>query len=369
MLATARFRRRVRAALFSGRAAHTHLDLSLEASTSSPRTRAANAKTHIVDVTLDADSNLFALAVLCGRPQVMACSLFRHGRKRWVHRFTEQFADNAMPQCLAAGAWASPRVAVGLGDGRINVYDCSQQFRCLRLAMVLSHHTGAVLRIMFSGNCLVSCSDDMALAVVTRAAAAASNANNNIPASVRLLHGHVSRVRCLDINSGRILSGSDDRSAKLWSLESGERPLATLTGHSGSVSALKLVLPLALTAANATVRLWDVERVVCLRVLLHEPEVMVTAVAWTSTFRGALTADAAGHVRVFDLHRQCDDGRLVVADCVTPLYDNSDAGGKKCAATVLRLDSVPHHVTALAVGHSPLPTLSIHCLDYIHPPA
>jgi WD40 repeat protein len=35
----------------------------------------------------------------------------------------------------------------------------------------------------------------------------------------KLLHGHVSRVRSIDVQNGRILSGSDDRSLKLWMLD------------------------------------------------------------------------------------------------------------------------------------------------------
>ena len=31
----------------------------------------------------------------------------------------------------------------------------------------------------------------------------------------KLLHGHVSRVRSIDVQNGRILSGSDDRSLKV----------------------------------------------------------------------------------------------------------------------------------------------------------
>lgn len=35
----------------------------------------------------------------------------------------------------------------------------------------------------------------------------------------KLLHGHVSRVRSIDVQSGRILSGSDDRSLKVRAKE------------------------------------------------------------------------------------------------------------------------------------------------------
>ena len=35
--------------------------------------------------------------------------------------------------------------------------------------------------------------------------------------------GHVSRVRALDCQSDKVLSGSDDRSVKLWSIETGNK--------------------------------------------------------------------------------------------------------------------------------------------------
>ena len=37
----------------------------------------------------------------------------------------------------------------------------------------------------------------------------------------KLLQGHVSRVRALDYQADQVLSGSDDRSVKLWSLSAG----------------------------------------------------------------------------------------------------------------------------------------------------
>ena len=39
----------------------------------------------------------------------------------------------------------------------------------------------------------------------------------------KLLQGHVSRVRALDCHRDRVLSGSDDRTVKLWSLNSGTK--------------------------------------------------------------------------------------------------------------------------------------------------
>ncbi len=64
---------------------------------------------------------------------------------------------------------------------------------------------------------------------------------------------------------------------------SAERPLATLTGHSGPVVGVLLCLPLALSAAGCTVRLWDVSRGggggACLKLLQHGDS-PVTAMTW-----------------------------------------------------------------------------------------
>ena len=89
----------------------------------------------------------------------------------------------------------------------------------------------------------------------------------------KLLHGHVSRIRAMDVQNGKVLSGSDDRSVKLWNLEevkkkasattssSSEKPLTTMTGHSGPVTSVQLSLPFALSAAGCSVRLWNVLQV------------------------------------------------------------------------------------------------------------
>ncbi len=69
-----RFRRRVRAAIFHGRPRVSRLVLTLD----QPPGKAAS----VVDVALDDDFNIFALALLAGRPHVMSCSLFGLGKKR-----------------------------------------------------------------------------------------------------------------------------------------------------------------------------------------------------------------------------------------------------------------------------------------------
>lgn len=202
------------------------------------------ARAAVVDVTVDDDLNIFVLALLAGRPHVMSCSLFSPSNRRWVHRFSEHFPPAGLTR-LAAGP---SLVALGSKDGKIHVYESSQEFKCLRLIAVLAHHSAAIHNIVFSTSRIVSCSDDMTVGVATIAA-------DGSLTLTKLFHGHVSRVRSIDVQSDRILSGSDDRSVKLWTLEptspgSAERPLLTLTGHSGPVVGVLLCLPLALSAAG-----------------------------------------------------------------------------------------------------------------------
>ncbi len=235
-------------------------------------------------------------------------------------------------------------------EGKIHLYECSQQFKCLRLSAILAHHTGPIHSILFASDSshIVSCSDDMTIGVVTLLP------NGSIVLSKRL-HGHVSRVRCIDVQNSRILSGSDDRSLKLWSLgprktsspasssnsllpelhkrrllkqlqnsghgngnggSSSEKPLSTMTGHSGPVTGVKLSLPHALSAAGCAVRLWDVVQGTCLKLLQHDDDSPVTTMTWTSTFKGAVTVDTAGRLRCFDLYDDLDADAAVAVEKV-----------------------------------------------------
>ncbi|KAI0356897.1 WD40 repeat-like protein [Trametes cingulata] len=55
---------------------------------------------------------------------------------------------------------------------------------------------------------------------------------------VMRISGHGDSVYCLELDSSRIITGSRDRTIKVWSLKTG-RCLATFTGHRGSVLCLK----------------------------------------------------------------------------------------------------------------------------------
>ena len=205
---------------------------------------------------------------------------------KWVHRFTEPYLSGLT--CIAAGLPQS-LVALGDKDGQIHVYEASSDFKCLKLRTILAHHHGAIHNILFhsvtpplsssdnnlTSNSLghiLSCSDDMTVGVVCVLK------DGSLLLS-KLLHGHVGRVRSIYAQGYRVLSGSDDRSVKLWSLEGlmpeeytaeSGKPLVTLTGHSGPVTGVLLpVTPYqqwAFSAAGSCVRLWDVVQGTCLKV-------------------------------------------------------------------------------------------------------
>ena len=66
------------------------------------------------------------------------CFFTPQGKKRWIHRFTEHFAPASL-SCISAG---QSLVALGSKDGQIHVYESSNEFKCLRLVTILTHHTG-----------------------------------------------------------------------------------------------------------------------------------------------------------------------------------------------------------------------------------
>ena len=187
--------------------------------------------------------------------------------------------------CIAAGLPQS-LVALGDKDGQIHVYEASYDFKCLKLRTILAHHSGAIHSIQFHlatssslnvsnimGH-IISCSDDMTVGVVCVL-------SDGSLVLAKLLHGHVGRVRSIHVQGDRVISGSDDRSVKLWNLEAlipehtpeSGKPLVTLTGHSGPVTGVLLpATPYqewAFSAAGCSVRLWDVLQGTCLMVIFY----------------------------------------------------------------------------------------------------
>jgi hypothetical protein len=75
-------------------------------------------------------------------------------------------------------------------------------------------------------------------------------------------------------------------------------------------------LLLFLTVSGCTVRLWDVTRGgggACLKLLQHGDS-PVTAMTWTSTFRGAATIDGSGKMRCFNMVNSTKPSNLLCCE-------------------------------------------------------
>lgn len=81
------------------------------------------------------------------------------------------------------------------------------------------------------------------------------------------LHGHTGAVSCLQVQDGYLLSGSRDKTARLWK-RIGDRswePSHTLTGHNGAVQAVAGDYGrVASSSRDSVTRLWDVQSGECI---------------------------------------------------------------------------------------------------------
>lgn len=113
------------------------------------------------------------------------------------------------------------------------------------------------------------------------------------------LSGHSGSVTCMQVNESRVITGSSDKTMRLWNLNSNKQT-ATFMGHSKTVSSLKATQRcLASGAANGTVRLWDIEATVPVSTY-KEHSRSITALAFLGEDRLLLSSSADGTIRVWD---------------------------------------------------------------------
>ncbi len=126
---------------------------------------------------------------------------------------------------------------------------------------------------------------------------------------LRTLQGHSNWVESVSVtpDGRRAVSGSDDKTLRVWDLESGQC-LRTLGGHSQVVKSVS-VTPDGRRAVSGSddkmLRVWDLESGQCLRTLEGHGSV-VTSVSVTPDGLRALSASNDGTLRVWDLESgQC----------------------------------------------------------------
>uniref|UniRef100_A0A1E1XB65 Putative cdc4 n=1 Tax=Amblyomma aureolatum TaxID=187763 RepID=A0A1E1XB65_9ACAR len=145
------------------------------------------------------------------------------------------------------------RIVSGSDDNTLKVWSATSG-RCLR---TLIGHTGGVWSSQMAGSVVVSGSTDRTLRVW--------NADTGM--CLHTLYGHTSTVRCMHLYGNKVVSGSRDATLRVWDLETGEC-LHVLVGHVAAVRCVQYNGRLVVSGAyDYMVKVWDPRREECLHTL------------------------------------------------------------------------------------------------------
>jgi len=118
-------------------------------------------------------------------------------------------------------------------------------------------HTGGISCVQFDANRIVSGSHDKTIKVW--------NTKTNSPWSVMTLTGHSGEVRCLNLQSNKLVSGSTDLTIKVWDLDtqpdwSSIACRVTMVGHSDTVRCVQMNLERNIVISGSydtTLKIWN----------------------------------------------------------------------------------------------------------------
>lgn len=189
-------------------------------------------------------------------------------------------------------------LAVGTMEGLVKVFQIQENLNA-NCVSVITTHTKEVLKVILAEKMLVSCSQDCSLTVIKFLDTGSLLVSH-------ILQGHVSRVRCISLYGDQILSGSDDRSAKLWSASSSSSTaLTTLSGHAWPVTQVCLSRQLAITADSCSVRVWSLPDGIILQTLGDQANVVEMLIDPRSQL--LLLCDSKGDVKSINIRKNSDN--------------------------------------------------------------
>ncbi|ALC44015.1 ago [Drosophila busckii] len=158
--------------------------------------------------------------------------------------------DDHVITCLQ---FSGNRIVSGSDDNTLKVWSAVNG-KCLR---TLVGHTGGVWSSQMSGNIIISGSTDRTLKVW----------DMDSGACVHTLQGHTSTVRCMHLHGNKVVSGSRDATLRVWDIDQGSC-LHVLVGHLAAVRCVQYDGKLIVSGAyDYMVKIWHPERQECLHTL------------------------------------------------------------------------------------------------------
>ncbi|XP_076039570.1 F-box/WD repeat-containing protein 7-like isoform X2 [Oratosquilla oratoria] len=144
-------------------------------------------------------------------------------------------------------------IVSGSDDNTLKVWNATNG-KCMR---TLTGHTGGVWSSQMCGNLIVSGSTDRMLRVW----------NAETGECTHTLYGHTSTVRCLHLHDNKVVSGSRDATLRVWDVTTGSCE-HVLVGHVAAVRCVQYNGRLVVSGAyDYMVKVWNAEREECLHTL------------------------------------------------------------------------------------------------------
>lgn len=165
-------------------------------------------------------------------------------------------------------------------------------------------HTGGISCVQFDEGRIVSGSHDKTIRVW--------NIKTNSPWSVMTLTGHSGEVRCLHLEKNSLVSGSVDTTIKVWDLDI--QPLyssigcrVTMVGHTETVRCVQMNSQQGLVISGSydeTVKIWCLKTGQCMKTLReHHGRVLCMHVPWQSLPDIFLTGSSDKTIKVWSIEK------------------------------------------------------------------